>query len=171
MAFVVFCNQQYVAFVFFRYQHNGFCFVPASTTLLLFCSGINKVAFVFFQHKQHGFCLVPMSTISSRNNTVEIILGTPFSFYTYSGSWLRIEVRVFSPRKKIRLIISGIYVHFLGTDFFVKICRASLWWYNLSHFWCHWSFHRSFELFSGEPLKLTSPKSEEGDFWLSKLGK
>ena len=89
MAFVVFCNQQYVAFVFFRYQHNqhnGFCFVPASTTLLLFCSGINKIAFVFFQHKQHGFCFVPMSTTSSWNNTVEIILGTPFSFYTYSGS-------------------------------------------------------------------------------------
>ena len=42
------------AFVLFRHQQHGLCFVLASTTWPLFCSGINNMVFALLQLQQHG---------------------------------------------------------------------------------------------------------------------
>ena len=50
-------NDENMAFVLFRHQQHGFCFVL-----------VNNMAFVLFQHQQHGFCFVPMSMAVKTDN-------------------------------------------------------------------------------------------------------
>ena len=95
-------NINNIFFVLFLHQQHFFCFVPASTTCLLFCSDINNMFFVLFWHQQHGFCLIrhqqhgfcflPMSTIwLSKLTTADmgmrgcVMFGRVAWFFTRQG--------------------------------------------------------------------------------------
>ena len=50
------CTNLYLVclFCFVSALQHGLCFVPTSTTWLLFCFGFNNMAFALFWHRQHG---------------------------------------------------------------------------------------------------------------------
>ena len=99
-----------MAFVLFRHQQHGFCFVPTSTKLLWFCSGINKMFFIFLQHQQQLVKQGEVAWISTRQIYINQIstksetdftgearqwseLGSIKDYSLYSGPPLQVELQ------------------------------------------------------------------------------